>query len=65
MQHLSRSCTYFIATKPRDNIKNNLNFNRQHRVGVLRPVPQPGPYWDRSSALSFVGLDPSHRGDSL
>ena len=33
------------------------------KVGVLRPVQQPGSYWDRSSELPLVGLEP--RGDSL
>ena len=28
-------------------------------VGVLRPVQQPVSYWDRSSALSLVGLEPT------
>ena len=30
----------------------------------LRPVQPPGSYWDRSSGLPLVGLEP-HRGDSL
>ena len=29
------------------------------KVGVLRPVQQPGSYWDRSSALPLVGLEPT------
>ena len=29
------------------------------KVRVLRPVQQPGSYWDRSSALSLVGLEPT------
>ena len=28
------------------------------KVGVLRPVQQPGSYWDRSSELPLVGLEP-------
>ena len=28
------------------------------KVGVLRPVQQPGSYWDRSLDLPLVGLDP-------
>ena len=28
-------------------------------VGVLRPVQQPGSYWDRSSELPLVGLEPT------
>ena len=27
------------------------------KVGVLRPVQQPGSYWDRSSELPLVGLE--------
>ena len=27
--------------------------------GVLRPVQQPGSYWDRSSELPLVGLEPT------
>ena len=29
------------------------------KVGVLRPVQQPGSYWDRSSDLPLVGLEPT------
>ena len=31
----------------------------QIKVGVLRPVQQPGSYWDRSSELPLVGLEPT------
>ena len=31
------------------------------KVGVLHPIQQPGPYWDRSSALSLVGVEPTQR----
>ena len=30
-----------------------------NKVGVLRPVQQPGSYWDRSSELPLVGLEPT------
>ena len=29
------------------------------KVGFLRPVQQPGSYWDRSSQLPLVGLEPT------
>ena len=29
------------------------------KVGVLRPFQQPGSYWDRSSELPLVGLEPT------
>ena len=29
------------------------------KVGVLSPVQQPGSYWDRSSELPLVGLEPT------
>ena len=29
------------------------------KVGVLRPVQQPGSYLDRSSELPLVGLEPT------
>ena len=29
------------------------------KVGVLRPVQHPGSYWDRSSELPLVGLEPT------
>ena len=29
------------------------------KVGVLRPVQQPGSYWDRSSEVPLVGLEPT------
>ena len=34
------------------------------KVRVLNPIQKPGSYWDRSSTLSLVGLEPT-RGDSL
>ena len=33
--------------------------NVKVKVGVLRPVQQPGSYWDRSSELPLVGLEPT------
>ena len=33
--------------------------------GGLRPIQQSGSYWDRSSALSLVGVELTHRGDGL
>ena len=29
------------------------------KVGVSHPVQQPGSYWDRSSVLPLVGLEPT------
>ena len=29
------------------------------KLGFLRPVQQPGSYWDRSSELPLVGLEPT------
>ena len=29
------------------------------KVRVLRPIQQPGSYWDRSSELPLVGLEPT------
>ena len=29
------------------------------KVGVLHPIQQPGSYWDRSSELPLVGLEPT------
>ena len=40
----------------------SLNFQKclfKVKVGVLRPVQQPGSYWDRSSELPLVGLEPT------
>ena len=34
-------------------------FHSVRLVGVLRPVQQPGSYWDRSSELPLVGLEPT------
>ena len=31
------------------------------KVGVLRCVQQPGLYWDRSTTLSLVGVEPTQR----
>ena len=31
----------------------------QVKVRLLCPVQQPGSYWDRSSALPFVGVEPA------
>ena len=33
--------------------------DKKVKVGVLRPVQQPGSYWDRSSELPLVGLEPT------
>ena len=30
-----------------------------NKVRVLRPVQQPGSYWDTSSVLPLVGLEPT------
>ena len=37
----------------------NKDFQNKVKVGVLRPVQQPGSYWDRSSELPLVGLEPT------
>ena len=34
-------------------------FGPKVKVGVLRPVQQLGSYWDRSSELPLVGLEPT------
>ena len=34
-------------------------YYRKVKVGVLRPVQQPGSCWDRSSELPLVGLEPT------
>ena len=34
-------------------------FTADDKVGLLRPVQQPGSYWDRSSELPLVGLEPT------
>ena len=40
---------------------NKLKISSKLKVGVLHPVQQPGTYWDRSSALSLVGIKPTNR----
>ena len=35
--------------------------NPKSQLGLLRPVQQLGSYWDRSSALPLVGLEPTQR----
>ena len=32
---------------------------QRSKLGFLRPVQQPGSYWDRSSELPLVGLEPT------
>ena len=39
--------------------KANASWATKAKVGVLRPVQQPGSYWDRSSELPLVGLEPT------
>ena len=39
--------------------KNVTGLKTKVKVGVLRPVQQPGSYWDRSSELPLVGLEPT------
>ena len=48
------TCCYFI--------KDTLSIKDERskvKVGVLRPSQQPGSYWDRSSELPLVGLEPT------
>ena len=40
-------------------IESDFIFDLSFKVGVLRPVQQPGSYWDRSSELPLVGLEPT------
>ena len=45
-------------------LESDVNFNvnvpgTKVKVGVLRPVQQPGSYWDRSSEFPLVGLEPT------
>ena len=35
------------------------HLDQRSKLGVLRPVQQPGSYWDRSSELPLVGLEPT------
>ena len=37
----------------------NTSTESKVKVGVLRPVQQPGSYWNRSSELPLVGLEPT------
>ena len=37
----------------------SIEYCKKVKVGVLRPVQQPGSYWDRSSELPLVGLEPT------
>ena len=46
-----------ILMKFSGNVNNGIK--SKVKVGVLRPVKQPGSYWDRSSALPLVGLEPT------
>ena len=47
-----------MLVKTVSNICQNIN-KVKVKVGVLRPVQQPGSYWDRSSELPLVGLEPT------
>ena len=35
------------------------SYSSKFEVRVLLPVQQPGSYWDRSSELPLVGLEPT------
>ena len=53
-----RAIFHVIAFKIR-NLYNRWKDKVKVKVGVLRPVQQPGSYWDRSSELPLVGLEPT------
>ena len=58
--HILLSLLYMIAVN--DFIGSSCQCTEQRskvKVGVLRPVQQPGSYWDRSSELPLVGLEPT------
>ena len=42
-----------------DHVQGPYSQRSKVKVGVLRPVQQPGSYWDRSSELPLVGLEPT------
>ena len=50
LQHINLLCLYLPKE---DGVSPDAD-----KVGVLRPVQQPGSYWDRSSELPLVGLEP-------
>ena len=43
------------------NNKDHIRTDDEFKVGVLCPVEQPGSYWDRSTALPFVLVEPTQR----
>ena len=71
-QHHQHTLRYKYANPPKYFQDSNLSIQLQNhkdkfkimwvtkvKVGVLRPVQQPGSYWDRSSELPLVGLEPT------
>ena len=49
----------FLCGQCNAGYKNKSSLRSKFKVGVLRPVQQPGSYWDRSSELPLVGLEPT------
>ena len=54
-------CSYNCQGLEAGNVQfiQNLCDRSKVKVGVLHPVQQPGSYWDRSSELPLVGLEPT------
>ena len=52
------TCHHWLTVKQMTEIK-YLLVTVKVKVGILRPVQQTGSYWDRSPALSLLGLEPT------
>ena len=58
LQHLENEAKQ-DGTQGKRKRSGRYNVTDKVKVGVLRPVQQPGSYWDRSSELPLVGLEPT------
>ena len=57
--HLSATSVCKKIHQKKVKAEEKVNLLHKVKVGVLRPVQQPGSYWDRSSELPLVGLEPT------
>ena len=53
------SIIYHAGAEGKEKVCLCMLMQKKVKVGVLRPVQQPGSYWDRSSELPLVGLEPT------
>ena len=64
--NLECCCCLYVQGRIQERMVNSLSalfssIPSKFKVGGLRPVQQPGSYWNRSSALPLVVVEPTER----